>query len=231
MVIEEDTTRTKRTIELRGSWIDTRCTKGAFVHVIGEFDSSGNCVIDDVHGMIILHPDHLISAGVVADSFGCLRRAVLQDRIKATSEASPPLVYGTMLHELFQEALTANRWDDVWMKSAVQGIIEKHIEDLYAIQVDVTQAIDHFESKVAALQAWADKFVRIEPGVSMLKSPSRVISSNRDTSARCNSQRSERQQHTDEHQQATRCRGAHLVPHVWTKGKHGCDCPGLHARR
>ena len=124
-------------------------------------------MIDDAQGILILHPDHLISALVVADSFGCLRKAVLQDRVKATSESSPPMIYGTMLHEIFQDALTANRWDNEWLKAAIQTIVERHIEDLYAVQLDVTQAVEHLQNKMPTLQAWAKLFVSISPKVSL----------------------------------------------------------------
>src|SRR6266536_3701037 len=99
-----------KVVHLRGTWIETPATVKAFVHVMGDFDRSGRCIIDDDQHMIILHPDHLISSTVIADSFGCTRRAVLQDRVKATSDSSTPLVYGTILHEIFQAAMLANRW-------------------------------------------------------------------------------------------------------------------------
>src|SRR5690349_5678602 len=99
-MVEEEKTKIFKAITLRDSWFYTPCTPGSFVHVIGEFSSTGQCFIDDRNNMIILHPDHLIAATVVADSFSCLRRAVLQDRVKATSKANPPMLYGNLLHEL-----------------------------------------------------------------------------------------------------------------------------------
>lgn len=155
-----------RTVQLRGSWVDARYVKGSFVHIVAQFNRAGQCVIDDAQGILILHPDHLISALVVADSFGCLRKAVLQDRVKAASESSPPMIYGTMLHEIFQDALTANRWDNRWLKAAIQTIVERHIEDLYAVQLNVTQAVEHLQSKMPTLQAWAKLFVSPGPKAS-----------------------------------------------------------------
>lgn len=115
--------------------------------------------------MLILHPDHLISALVVADSFGCTRRAVLQDRIKATSEPSAPQIYGTMLHEIFQEALTANKWDLETLNDIIEKILSRHIEDLYEVKLSIAQARQHLESKLPELQAWAGIFVKGRPQV------------------------------------------------------------------
>ncbi|PHH71433.1 hypothetical protein CDD82_6504 [Ophiocordyceps australis] len=92
-----------------------------------------------------------------------MRRAVLQDRVKATSEASPPLVYGTMLHEIFQEAMMANRWDLGFLGRVIDDVIKKHIEDLYIIKVDVAAAREHLQSKMTELSHWARAFVSVEP--------------------------------------------------------------------
>ncbi|EHK49853.1 hypothetical protein TRIATDRAFT_234113 [Trichoderma atroviride IMI 206040] len=108
-------------------------------------------------------PEKLVSATVVADSFGCTRRAVLQDRVKATSEASPPLVYGTMLHEIFQEALLANRFDLGYLSELIDKNIEKHIEDLYTIKMGIAAAKEHLQSKMTELSYWAKSFVSSQP--------------------------------------------------------------------
>lgn len=165
LLVEDDKTKLNKIITLRQSWFDTRCAKGSFVHVIGEFDCRGQCIIDDAENLLILHPDQLISALVVADSFTCMRRSVLQDRIKATSEASAPMVYGTMLHEVFQEAMQANRWDTEWLESTIQSLVVRHVENLYKIKLPIEQAVEHLLSKMPGLQSWAEVFVRATPQV------------------------------------------------------------------
>lgn len=133
------------------------------MHVIGNFDGSGRCIVDDNTNMLILHPDHLISSTVVADSFGCTRRAVLQDRVKATGESSPPLVYGTILHEIFQAAMLANRWDTEWLRELIEKVANQHLEDLYTIKLEVPHAVEYLQSKMPELQSWAELFVSSQP--------------------------------------------------------------------
>lgn len=116
--------------------------------------------------MLILHPDHLISATVVADSFGCLRRAVLQDRIKATSKANAPMLYGTLLHELFQEALRANRWDSKFLLEAIDLLLPGKFETILEIESTCEEVKEHLSSKLPELQSWAEIFVRAQPRVS-----------------------------------------------------------------
>ena len=125
------------------------------------------CLVDDQHNMMILHPDHLISSTVVADSFGCIRRAVLQDRVKATGDASEAQVYGHVLHEIFQAALAANRWDTAWLHALVDDIVRRyHLDDLYQIHVSVEHAVEHLREKITTFQSWARVFINEEPRVS-----------------------------------------------------------------
>ncbi|KAF6836512.1 DNA replication ATP-dependent helicase Dna2 [Colletotrichum musicola] len=161
--VQADNSKAMKTVHLRGDWYETPAHAKAYVHIIGSFSPSGQCIVDDSQNILILHPDQLVSATVVADSFSCMRRAVLQDRVKATSEATAPLVYGTMLHEIFQEALMANQWDLQFLSSVIDKVIEKHVEDLYKIKVGTSIAKEHLQSKMAELSSWAAAFVSSQP--------------------------------------------------------------------
>lgn len=164
MLVQIEGTKGVKSVHLRGAWYETPATPKAYVHVIGEFKSN-QCIIDDDHNLLILHPDHLISSTVVADSFSCTRRAVLQDRVKATNAASPPLVYGTILHEIFQAAMMANRWDSEWLDELIESITKRHLEDLYTIKIQISQAVEYLKSKIGELQSWAEVFVASQPKV------------------------------------------------------------------
>jgi DNA replication ATP-dependent helicase Dna2 len=146
-------------ILLRQSWYDTRCTKGSYVHVIGKFNRAGLCVVDDADNMIILHPDHLVSSTVVGDSFTCMRRAVLQDRVKATNAASQPQVYGHILHEIFGHALRLNKWDHQTFLAIIEKTLPSYIESLYEIGVQIADATEYLLGKSPELMAWASVFV------------------------------------------------------------------------
>jgi DNA replication ATP-dependent helicase Dna2 len=163
LVVQAERTNTVKMIHLRGDWYETPVSLDSFVHVIGHFEATGQCIIDNAQNMLILHPDQLISSTVVADSFSCTRRAVLQDRVKATSESSPALVYGTLLHEIFQEALMANKWDSQYLGAVIEQAIRKHVEDLYVIKVGFKEAREHLLSKMTEIRHWAQLFVSSHP--------------------------------------------------------------------
>ncbi|KIX04982.1 uncharacterized protein Z518_05854 [Rhinocladiella mackenziei CBS 650.93] len=146
-------------ILLRDSWYDTRCTKGSYVHIIGKFDHAGQCIVNDAENMIILHPDHLISSTVVGDSFTCVRRAVLQDRVKATSAATQPQVYGHILHEVFGQALRINQWGIESFREIMDKTLPAYTESLYEIGVRPEDAAEYLLGKAPELKAWASIFM------------------------------------------------------------------------
>ena len=59
-------------------------------------------VIDNDDGLIIQHPDTLVSPSRIAESVSCTRRAVLSERSRGLGEVGVALVQGSMVHELLQ---------------------------------------------------------------------------------------------------------------------------------
>ncbi len=170
LLVQNEKTKLNKAIALRGFWVESPCASGSYVHLIGDFDQHGQCVVDDAHNLLIIHPDHLISATVVADSFSCTRRAVLQDRVKATTRLSEPTLYGSMLHEIFQEAMKANRWDTEWLTGTIEKVARRYLESLFEMNVEFGIAVQHLKSKALDMQAWAEVFVTPRPKVSFSRS-------------------------------------------------------------
>lgn len=164
--MEEEKSKRRKTITLRQSWHDTPCEPEFLVHVVGSFTGprESECIVDDSHNMLILYPDHLLSATVVSDSFGCIRRAVLGDRVKATSNTNAPQMYGHMLHELFQEAMKANRWENHWLEEKIRSLLPRYFESMAEINTSEVRVMEHLRSKLPELQGWAKVFVKDTPG-------------------------------------------------------------------
>jgi DNA replication ATP-dependent helicase/nuclease Dna2 len=176
LLVQDQKTDYKKAIILRESWFDSPCGKHDYLHLIGDFDAQGQCIVDNSENMIILHPDHLISATVIADSISCQRRAVLQDRIKPIADASKPQVFGHILHEVFQEAMKRNRWNLSWLRTTVETIVTRFVESLYAIHMSISEAVEYVMSKIPELRVWANIFLRAKPNVgesTLLNDPKR----------------------------------------------------------
>ncbi|CAD0089321.1 unnamed protein product [Aureobasidium vineae] len=165
LFVEDEVQKRNKSITLRQSWLETHCAPGSYVHVVGRFNKLGQITVDDAENLIIVHPDHLISATVVADSFECIRRAVLQDRVKTTSRSSEPSVYGSMLHEIFQEAMKTNEWDQDSLDELVGKTVGKYLESLFELDhKDTNEAYEHLKSKMPEMSSWARVFVKAKPG-------------------------------------------------------------------
>lgn len=178
MVAKEDRTGSHVSITLRGSWANTTITKGHLIHVSylpghtdDDFFSSQQLELNDgeTSAFLVVHPDHMLSATTVADSFDCTRKAVLQDRIKATGESSKAMIYGKILHEIFQQALGANKWDDQFLADLVERTVQAHVEGLWELGMeDTVLATEEIKAKMGELAAWAKVFVAPEPSNSSL---------------------------------------------------------------
>lgn len=119
--------------------------------------------MDDKHNYVVLHPDFLISATTVADTISCLRKSVLQERVKATSDISKPLVYGNILHALFQSALEAHDFSIATLEAFTKKILMDYIQDLFILREEVPVATEYVRSKFGLLQDWAGRFIGAKP--------------------------------------------------------------------
>lgn len=163
--MSDEKTGVENIIVLRESWYDTVVTEGDHLHLIGFFDSAGQCIVDNARNMVILHPDFLVSCTVVADSFSCTRKAVMQDRVKAVGDLNKPMVYGNILHALLQMALEANDFSTTFLNSTIDKLVIEHVESLYVLHEQIPVATEYLQSKLGLLQDWARAFVAARPKV------------------------------------------------------------------
>lgn len=151
---------------LRDAWLDTHVAAGAYVHLVGRFSLGGHMIVDDAENMIIVHPDHLVSATAVANTIDCLRKAVLESRVKATSRPSEATVYGNILHEVFQTAMHHNKWDLEYLHALIKTTITRYVEQLYEAGArDTVTALEQLNSKMPELSGWASVYVGKDPKV------------------------------------------------------------------
>ena len=191
-----------------GTALITICITGDIVNIIGSFSTSSTpgaestqsdpdatlptCILSySSDNVLIVHPDTLVSATRVADAPICRRKAVVQEKIRSTNDTSPALVYGNLLHELFQSCLLAmsEARDDTKHANcgavSSQELIEhafgprkreeeierllkvpKNIEMLFMIGVELDDARHYLRDKSAGYGDFAERFVGETPKVS-----------------------------------------------------------------
>lgn len=157
--MQDERSKAQRVVCLREAWLDSTIDQGVTVHVLAAFSVQGIAIIDNARGLLIVHPDHLFSATVVADAFKCTRRAVLQDRIKATNEVSESQVFGHILHEVFQHVLAANQWDRAFLESTSRTVATRFAESLFELNMPIDICIESLLGKLDGLESWAKRFV------------------------------------------------------------------------
>lgn len=166
----EDKNGRSAMIVLQEDWYRSEVEEGDVLNLIGRFHGD-TCVVTNSENMVILYPDYLIASTNIADSFLCMRRNVLKERVKTVGDTSLPLLYGNILHEVFQYALENNRFDTAFLQARSEVLLKRRIMDLYTIQDKLAKegGIEgvrvHILEKLAKIQEWARKFVSKYPRV------------------------------------------------------------------
>ncbi|KAI1307389.1 Tripartite DNA replication factor [Mortierella claussenii] len=154
-------------IFLRDSWMASRVVSGDIVHSVSAFIYSSDPVdlmVDDLQGYMIIKPDHLVPTSILAESFNCIRKPIVDMRARKTDESSIPMIHGTMLHELFQQSLKENDFfSDDNMSRRVDEIVQQHLNDLCLVQEPKDVAKEKLEELIPACQEFARKYLRAEP--------------------------------------------------------------------
>lgn len=101
-------------VHLRDEWQWTVLYPDDIVHVIGNWtwkDGKAEIVMssksdsEEQNNLLIVHPDTIISASRLASLSSCMRKPMLQERVKAPGDSTYIAVLGTILHGLLQACL------------------------------------------------------------------------------------------------------------------------------
>ncbi|KAF9431240.1 Tripartite DNA replication factor [Podila epigama] len=152
------------TIYLRESWIASHVNSGDIVHTVGALIYSKNeRIIDNANGFLIIRPDHLISTSILAGSFTCMRKAVLDSRIIRPYDLTLPLIHGNVLHELFQQCLRTNNFSTASMEEKIDNLVNDHLKELCLINESIDAAKAILREQIPSCQTWARRFLRSSP--------------------------------------------------------------------
>ncbi|ORZ27847.1 DNA replication factor Dna2-domain-containing protein [Lobosporangium transversale] len=166
LFVTDDRNQTPAKIFLRDSWMTSRIDIGDIVHTISAFIYKLDILelmLDDHQGFLIVKPDSLVSTSVLAESFNCIRKPIIDIRARKTDETTVPLIHGTMLHELFQQSLRSNDFSTESMEARLDDIIKLHLNDLCLISESIDVARERISELIPACQDWARKYLRNSP--------------------------------------------------------------------
>ncbi|XP_024544852.1 DNA replication ATP-dependent helicase/nuclease DNA2 isoform X1 [Selaginella moellendorffii] len=147
----------EKLVHLRDEWSSSVVRPGDTVNIIGDFGADNKCIVDHKANLLVLHPDVLVSGSRVGSSFSCSRRAVLNERLKSFDSSMAALL-GTMLHRLFQKALTAEKPSHDDLQVQAKRIVLDHIDGLYALAGNQKEALIKLVDAIPPLLDWLQTY-------------------------------------------------------------------------
>src|SRR6266478_1785741 len=133
-------------VVLRDDWVHTDVNAGDTIHVIGLFtqydhpSTAPQITIDSKDNFIILHPDLLVTITAVSTASQCRRKPLLSGLVRSSTDYTPALVWGNMLHEVMQTCLSEDKWDTPYIDQKIELAISKGLMDLIRIDTSVDEA-------------------------------------------------------------------------------------------
>lgn len=119
--------------------------------------------------LLIHHPDILITATALANAPQCRRKPLLQNLVRSSTEITPALVWGNILHEVMQACLREQCWDKRFLDTQVGQTVRRNVGDLLKLNVTVEQAIREVNARAGGLQTFADRYISKSPKVYLLQ--------------------------------------------------------------
>ncbi|KAL0563300.1 DNA replication endonuclease-helicase Dna2, partial [Marasmius crinis-equi] len=106
LVVRVVPTGERRSVALSNEWASTDVRPGDIVNILGEFVSlpqsssspTSSIVISSKQNVLVLHPDILVTATALSTAAHCRRKALISGLIRSSTDITPSLVWGHMLH-------------------------------------------------------------------------------------------------------------------------------------
>eukprot|EP00070_Physeter_catodon_P024703 XP_023987850.1 DNA replication ATP-dependent helicase/nuclease DNA2 isoform X1 [Physeter catodon] len=144
---------------LRNDWCSVRVEPGDIIHLEGDCISD-TWIIDEDFGYLILYPDMLISGTSIASSIRCMRRAVLSETFKSSDPATRQMLIGTVLHEVFQKAISDSFAPEKLQELAFQTVQEiRHLKEMYRLNLNQDEIKQEVKEYLPSFSKWAGDFM------------------------------------------------------------------------
>lgn len=151
------------TCEMRGQWASSPVVSGDVVNIVGGRHGSGSeaVIVDQESGYIVQQPDTLVTGTRVAQSFGCQRKVVIGGKL-SSSISSIAAMRGTMLHELFEAAVTSRLSTDTEYEEAISNILVASMQTMYAADAEENETRSYLGEHVNLIRSWVHTYLRTE---------------------------------------------------------------------
>ncbi|KAG6888262.1 hypothetical protein C0992_009151 [Termitomyces sp. T32_za158] len=157
----------RRRVTLRDDWVMTDIRVGDVINILGTFTlatTSSSSITQSItisakSNLLILHPDILLTATALSNAPQCRRKPLLSNLVRSTSDTTPALVWGNILHEVMQSCLIENQWEATWVDQKIDEAIMKGLNELVKIDVTIEEAKREVTTRAKGLLAFSQRYI------------------------------------------------------------------------
>lgn len=149
-----------RTCILYGFWCDSHVVPGDVVNVLGVSpDSSGVYHITNQEGLLVINPDTLVSGTSIVSTLFCMRKAILNERFKGIDKGNVHMLYGSVIHCLFQEVMQKKLSEEEQLLEVAQKVIRRpnFLKDMYGQGMTESAAMEEIVKYIPSIVTWIKK--------------------------------------------------------------------------
>ena len=101
----------------------------------------------------------------VSTASQCRRKPLLSGLVRSSTDYTPALVWGNMLHEVMQTCLTENKWESSYIDAQIEQVLSRGLMDLVRINTTINEARRELHERSRGLPAFVAKYLSHIPKV------------------------------------------------------------------
>ncbi|KAF8066980.1 AAA domain-containing protein [Lyophyllum atratum] len=183
LIVKLDPGEERRTVILRDDWAGADIRVDDTINVLGTFtlatpstsSMTWSITITSKSNLLILHPDLLLTATALSNAPQCRRKPLLSNLVRSSSDISPALVWGSMLHEVMQSCLSEGCWESGWIDRKIEEVVLRGLNELIKIDMTIEQAKREVTMRAKGLSAFSERYISDMP------KPTAILSNTRTT--------------------------------------------------
>lgn len=107
----------------------------------------------------------LLTATALSNATQCRRKPLLTSLVRSTSDITPALVWGNMLHQVMQRCLLEQRWDEVWIDNCLHDAILGGLGELAKLGLSEEIALIEMRERAKGFKVFAERYLGDVPKV------------------------------------------------------------------
>ncbi|KAN0081509.1 DNA replication factor Dna2, partial [Tylopilus felleus] len=86
-------------------------------------------------------------------------KPLLSSLLRSTSDVTPALVWGNMLHEIMQTRLATQRWDEFYVEDLIEDAVTKNLPEIVKIETTIEEAKRELKLRSKGLKVFSERYI------------------------------------------------------------------------